>query len=617
MTIQLHSGWGVEVSAEQDFEMPLGSRAASTTVDIPTYDPAIVYFWWDVWVDGVKDDDLSVPKEEALSSGAGTRTGLGRTILVPGPPSSHRSLVTTTSFDFEVLTLKLADFPRRWIEYSCLDVIALSTAELQQLSQQNSAAFTAMSRWVRTGGELWVCDVGNELESLPAVCKLLQMPDLILPTSAEAGKDSNEVDNLRASNQNRPAANGWGPQRFRRSNRDNMVVTDRTSGETRVTNDPQEIAVYQNNSNYVVTAPDAGSIAQSSSPRFPQDSSQWFVEQRFDLGLVRAFRGPNEAALFSQSTPIVNPNVAANSNLTGQIPRVLAIALRNTRIWENRHGMVPDSGHPEFAKLLVPGVGLAPVTQFQILISLFVVLIGPFNYWILKRFKRLHLLVLTVPLAAGATTAALFAYAILADGFATTVRAHSFTTLDQRTGEAACWARLSYYSGLAPGRGLTMPADVVVYPILPSWSTEANRVMQRSVIWEENEASLTRGWLNSRTPTQYLTLRARKSPNRLNVQSGGGKAQVTNRLGTTIRELLLVDEAGDFYSGAEIANDATVALQPTSRTDAAQSIGKLVRDNQPEVPVGLVGGDREFGVLRPDHLGGFTDVMFRSPAREN
>ena len=63
-------------------------------------------------------------------------------------------------------------------------------------------------------------------------------------------------------------------------------------------------------------------------------------------------------------------------------------------------------------------------------------------------------MVLTVPLAAAITTLALFAYAILADGFETRVRAHSFTTLDQRTGEAACWSRLSYYSGLAPGHGL-------------------------------------------------------------------------------------------------------------------------------------------------------------------
>ena len=85
------------------------------------------------------------------------------------------------------------------------------------------------------------------------------------------------------------------------------------------------------------------------------------------------------------------------------------------------------------------------------LITLFVLLIGPLNYWWLKRAKRLHLMVLTVPLAAIVTTAGLAAYAVLADGFDTKVRLYSYTTLDQRTGDAACWARLSYYSGLAPG----------------------------------------------------------------------------------------------------------------------------------------------------------------------
>jgi hypothetical protein len=132
--------------------------------------------------------------------------------------------------------------------------------------------------------------------------------------------------------------------------------------------------------------------------------------------------------------------------------------------------MTPDDANPDFANFLVPGVGLAPVTEFRVLITLFVLLIGPVNYWLLKRSGRLHLLVLTVPLAAVLMTSALFGYAILSDGFGTTVRAQSLTTLDQRTGEAACWSRLSYYSGLAPGDGLTMPSDVAVYPIIPGWN---------------------------------------------------------------------------------------------------------------------------------------------------
>src|SRR5262249_16451305 len=152
---------------------------------------------------------------------------------------------------------------------------------------------------------------------------------------------------------------------------------------------------------------------------------------------------------------------------------------------------------------------------FQVLITVFVLLIGPANYWILKRYKRLHLMVLTVPLAAGITTLALFAYAILADGFETRVRADSFTSLDQRTGEAACWSRLWYYSGLAPGNGLSMPTDVTLYPILPAWAGDLSAWEERDIDWSDDHAQLKQGWLNSRTPTQYLTICARKTPRRI------------------------------------------------------------------------------------------------------
>jgi hypothetical protein len=224
-------------------------------------------------------------------------------------------------------------------------------------------------------------------------------------------------------------------------------------------------------------------------------------------------------------------------------------------------------------------------------------LIGPVNYWLLKRFKRLQLLVLTVPLAAGLATAALFAYAIVSDGFSTTVRLRSFTMLDQRTGEAASWARMSYYSGIAPADGLNMPADVAVFPVLPSWN-DASWSANRSMAWDANEAKLTRGWLSSRTPTQYLAIRSRKTPHRLDIAAKDGIVRVTNRLGTMIESLILIDDAGNFFGGEQLENAAKVALEPISRTQAVQRFVELVRDNEVDVPAALSGSDRDYGSRR-------------------
>jgi hypothetical protein len=324
---------------------------------------------------------------------------------------------------------------------------------------------------------------------------------------------------------------------------------------------------------------------------WPKDSREWFVEQRSGLGRVRAFRGTDGVSQFQQANPaaFANPNM----NEDAAMPVDLAAVLQSTQRWDARHGLVPDDANLDFTNLLVPGVGLAPVTAFRVLITLFVLLIGPVNYWLLKRWGRLQLMVLTVPVAAALITAGLFAYAIVSDGFGSQVRAHSVTTLDQRTGESACWTRLSYYSGLAPGE-LAMPADVVLYPIIPGWSrgsVDALVRTKRNVVWDEDQAALGRGWLRSRTPTQYLSIRARKSPHRLDFATPSGKLRISNKLNSAIQYVVVIDNADKVWAGEKLDKDAVAFLQPIERGDAVTRLRKLATDNAPQAPPELAEGD--------------------------
>lgn len=259
--------------------------------------------------------------------------------------------------------------------------------------------------------------------------------------------------------------------------------------------------------------------------------------------------------------------------------------------------MTPGNANFEFANLLVPGVGLAPVTEFRVLITLFVLLIGPANYWLLKRFRRLHLLVLTVPLAATVTTAMLFVYAIVSDGFSTTMRVHSLTTLDQRAGEAACWARLSYYSGLAPSAGLTFPADTAVYPIIPGWNetgADPDMGVRRELAWQAQEARLTRGWLRSRTPTQFLTIRARQSSLALELLPTKDGLRATNKLGSTVEFVVAVDDSGRLFFGEGLQVNARANLQAIDRIEAIRRLRTLVTEHKAEMPAALAAPDSEF-----------------------
>lgn len=304
---------------------------------------------------------------------------------------------------------------------------------------------------------------------------------------------------------------------------------------------------------------------------------------------MRVFRREWDPVGFSISwRMLVGATAFQTPQLTPTTP--LTAAMETTKSWQSRHGMAPDFANEDFANLLVPGMGLAPVTEFRVLITVFVLIIGPLNFWLLKRANRLHLLLLTVPLVAFGLTSALFAYALVSDGLSTTVRVRSFTSLDQHTGEAACWARLSYYCGLAPGRGLVLPDDVALYPIVPGWNESVDNASfgeTRKLEWTGGKQLLTQGWLRSRVPTQYLSVRARKTSYRLPIKKAGEQLAATNQLGTPIIFVAAIDADGHVFTGEAIAERATVVLSPSTHTEALRQLRQLVVENQPETPAAL------------------------------
>jgi hypothetical protein len=626
ITVQINTGWwGSQrgsMSVEQDFELLKGSTVATALVACPQYQLTNHFYWWNVWVDGVKDRDLSRDKDNPVTSVTGMTAGPPNelSILVVGPVSRQRWLTAPNSQEFEALSLPATMFPQRWIDYTCLDVISLSRAELQNVAKANATAVTAIRRWVETGGQLWINDAGPNFEHLAEVSQIFGVPATILDLdevaiddNSDPGEEDAGDDQTQDENDTLARAVAWRPIRFGRGGPFGRVVTflDLNTGMTRVARDRATIEQLERDPNYAVTnqsfEPGAGR-EKARGPRGPRDSSRWFVDQSLGLGNLRAFRG-DQASILSpsgQTNAVADPNLDVTAPNNARGPRAIARsplrqALRATRRWDVRHGMRPDGANHDFAKLLVPGVGLAPVTEFQVLITVFVLLIGPLNYWLLKRYNRLQLLVLTVPLAAVLLTSSLFAYAILSDGFGTTIRVQSFTTLNQRTGDAACWARSSYYAGLAPGDGLTMPDDVAVYPIIPGWNdsgVDASIGAARELIWEDSRARMTRGWLRSRTPMQYLTVRARKSPHRIELNPAGGKIRTFNQLGTGIHYLLVLDDDGNLFAGENLTDRSKSVLEPIERTEAIRKVRELFTANRPEAPPALAAEDSDFQIIQ-------------------
>jgi hypothetical protein len=188
------------------------------------------------------------------------------------------------------------------------------------------------------------------------------------------------------------------------------------------------------------------------------------------------------------------------------------------------------------------------------LISIFAVVIGPVNYFVVWRRKQLYLLVLTIPAIAFVTSAALFGYAMIADGFGVQSRLRSFTLLDQHSKTAVSFNRLSLYAGIVPSAGLKFSPDTAVFPIWPDNSAFESG----SVDWT-NTQHLARGWLRSRTPAQFETVSVRPERARIDVTSSGpGEVEVANGLPWNIDVLLIKDESGRMYAARKLPAGASM-----------------------------------------------------------
>jgi len=249
--------------------------------------------------------------------------------------------------------------------------------------------------------------------------------------------------------------------------------------------------------------------------------------------------------------------------------------------WTARHGMSSREAYWHFNEFLIPGVGTVPMLAFIILISIFAVLIGPVNYFIAWRRKQLYLLVVTIPAIAFVTSAALFGYAAIADGFGVQSRLRSVTLLDQVSKTAVSFNRISLYAGIVPSDGLRFSPETAVYPV---WSSSAG-FESGSVDWTDAQ-HLARGWLRSRTRTQFETVSMRAERGRLDLRpADGGGIDASNGLAWTIDLVLVKDDDGRLYLGRGIPAGGSTRLAAAT-TESLRELSEALSDDSLKAPPG-------------------------------
>jgi hypothetical protein len=358
-----------------------------------------------------------------------------------------------------------SELPERWIEFTSFDMIIIKLTDLADLAKQEPKTLKAIADWLRAGHTLIVYNTGEEFAELKQIEQLLQLSP---QPKAESAK-------YRA----------WKQPNLKDRGKELMtLIDDGRYGRGGV----------------VYAQPGGPAVPNVVQPEEAIDKDWPFVIRPAGLGNILAFAG--------------DPFPGSKQDWDWALNSVPGSSWNPTQ----RSGASMQQRNEDFWNFLIPGIGQAPVLSFLVFITLFVVVIGPVNYYMLQRRKRLYMLLLTVPAGALLVTLGLFAYAMFTDGIGVKSRVRSYTTIDQRTGFAAATSRQAYYASIAPSKGLMFQDDTVITPYLHDPMTRnGQRSIRRLVHWSDHDQQLKGGYMSSRTISQLLVTKSGSTKARLRV----------------------------------------------------------------------------------------------------
>jgi hypothetical protein len=231
---------------------------------------------------------------------------------------------------------------------------------------------------------------------------------------------------------------------------------------------------------------------------------------------------------------------SASIAATGLLDALTAAAAHQDANWSLPANRTADWGviAARGFRLPIPGVEGVPARAYLSILILFSLLIGPVNYWILRRMRQQVLLVLTTPLISALFIVLLAGYVVAGEGLGVRGRAMTFTMLDQVRRQAATRGSASLYAaGMTPRGGLRFGRDEAVFTIGSDGAGS-----RESVTLDLSESQrFTSGVIQARSPTNLETIGFRPARERLGFQREAGGMRVVNGLGTAIRTLIYRD----------------------------------------------------------------------------
>ncbi|MCA9189969.1 MAG: hypothetical protein KDA99_30300, partial [Planctomycetales bacterium] len=402
----------------------------------------------------------------------------------------------------------LSDVPEQWLGLTSVDLLIVSLSDLHQLSVAEPARLEAVLAWSRAGGNLVVTDVGEEYTELQVISSLLALADRPSSEPRQPPMWKSVAH---------PQWLGWDVVPLFNAGNEITGYTEYLKNQD-AWNAPMPIA-QANTTIGNPPVPNTGRPIQV--PDMPP-----FLTRPNEFGMVVLAGKPKTQV--------------ADNEWAGMLSE-----LKTDRfLWYQRHGVTKNRENMDYWNFLIPGVGVAPVGAFLVLISLFALVIGPVNYFLLRRMYRLSWLLWTVPIGALTVVLGLFAYALFTDGLGVRSQTRSVTFLDQTAGHAVAWSRHTYYAGIVPSEGLSFSHDTHVIPIDPICPNEYAHINQhRELEWGQRQR-LGNGYLRSRVASQFLAIRSCDSSVLLSVKldkdrPGEIPSAIENRLGGAVERVVV------------------------------------------------------------------------------
>lgn len=433
------------------------------------------------------------------------------------------------------------DLPKSWLGLSSIRTILISYQDLQTVIKTEPESFQAITQWVAAGGSLVVNRCGQNFESADKV------KDLI-------------YGGARGGTEREP----WRYLTRKLRSRESLITastptyygqTDGILSSAYV--DPQ-MRKFRLDAQYFSSLEPGAKLTELSD----------------DAARANGLSSSSGLAFFEylQGRVFVVKDSMQHWTQSDWIRLINAMSLSGRGI----HERLPNVGSETQYDFSVPGVGHPPIRGFQILLCLFVLLVGPVAYFVLIRAKRLHLMFVVVPVISALACISLLIYALFSEGLGVRGRIRSFTEIDHATNAAVSHIRHSYYAGALPGAYRFSNAEYVL---------NCNQT-GRPIYYDRSndQLRLTGGDIRPRMPHQLVSVQPHTMAVGLILDPGSTPAvpKVVNRFASTVEYAVLKTDVG-FFEVSELEPGETGIGKRVTAAKVIDNFRKISNQLSPKV----------------------------------